>query len=104
MSESELIDELLEDAKGRMAKSVDSTRSEFATVRTGRASPPTGALCAVPNNTRAATAAKAASHRVPKRFQGEKMLRKSCRSVVAGFAPFQPGTSSMPANHCVVAR
>ena len=39
MSESELIDELLEDAKGRMAKSVDSTRSEFATVRTGRASP-----------------------------------------------------------------
>ena len=35
----ELIDELLEDAKGRMAKSVDSTRNELATVRTGRASP-----------------------------------------------------------------
>jgi ribosome recycling factor len=35
----ELIDELLEDAKERMAKSVESTRNEFATVRTGRASP-----------------------------------------------------------------
>jgi ribosome recycling factor len=35
----ELIDELLDDAKGRMAKSVDSTRNELATVRTGRASP-----------------------------------------------------------------
>jgi ribosome recycling factor len=35
----ELIDELLEDAKGRMGKSVDSTRNELATVRTGRASP-----------------------------------------------------------------
>ena len=35
----ELIDELLDDAKGRMAKSVESTRNEFATVRTGRASP-----------------------------------------------------------------
>ncbi len=35
----ELIDELLEDAKGRMAKSVESSRSELATVRTGRASP-----------------------------------------------------------------
>jgi ribosome recycling factor len=35
----ELIDELLEDATGRMAKSVDSTRNELATVRTGRASP-----------------------------------------------------------------
>jgi ribosome recycling factor len=35
----ELIDELLVDAKGRMAKSVDSTRGELATVRTGRASP-----------------------------------------------------------------
>jgi ribosome recycling factor len=39
MSESELIDELLDDAKGRMSKSVDATRNEFATVRTGRASP-----------------------------------------------------------------
>jgi ribosome recycling factor len=36
---SELIDELLEDARGRMAKSVESTRHEFGSVRTGRASP-----------------------------------------------------------------
>jgi ribosome recycling factor len=36
---TELINELLEDAKERMAKSVESTRTEFATVRTGRASP-----------------------------------------------------------------
>jgi ribosome recycling factor len=36
---SELIDELLDDAGQRMAKSVDATRNEFATVRTGRASP-----------------------------------------------------------------
>jgi ribosome recycling factor len=35
----ELLDELLADAKERMAKSVDSTRGEFVTVRTGRASP-----------------------------------------------------------------
>ncbi len=35
----ELIDELLEDAKGRMTKSVESSRGELATVRTGRASP-----------------------------------------------------------------
>jgi ribosome recycling factor len=35
----ELIDELLGDAKGRMAKSVESSRNELATVRTGRASP-----------------------------------------------------------------
>jgi ribosome recycling factor len=35
----ELIDELLADAKERMGKSVESTRNEFATVRTGRASP-----------------------------------------------------------------
>lgn len=35
----ELIDELLVDAKERMAKSVESTRGELATVRTGRASP-----------------------------------------------------------------
>lgn len=34
-----MIDELLEDAKDRMHKSVDSTRNEFSTVRTGRASP-----------------------------------------------------------------
>ena len=36
---SELIDELLADAVERMSKSVESTRSELATVRTGRASP-----------------------------------------------------------------
>ncbi|MGH2974366.1 MAG: ribosome recycling factor [Solirubrobacterales bacterium] len=35
----ELIDELLEDAKDRMTKSVESSRGELATVRTGRASP-----------------------------------------------------------------
>jgi ribosome recycling factor len=35
----ELIDELLADAKQRMAKSVESSRGELATVRTGRASP-----------------------------------------------------------------
>jgi ribosome recycling factor len=35
----ELIDELLDDAKGRMEKSVESSRNELATVRTGRASP-----------------------------------------------------------------
>src|SRR4051795_1407136 len=35
----EMIDELLADAKERMHKSVESTRSELATVRTGRASP-----------------------------------------------------------------
>lgn len=36
---SELIDELLADAGERMGKSVDSTRGELVTVRTGRASP-----------------------------------------------------------------
>ena len=36
---SELIDELLEDGRERMAKSVESTRHEFGSVRTGRASP-----------------------------------------------------------------
>jgi ribosome recycling factor len=36
---SELIDELLADADERMTKSVESTRNELATVRTGRASP-----------------------------------------------------------------
>ena len=35
----ELIDELLADAKERMEKSVESSRGELATVRTGRASP-----------------------------------------------------------------
>src|SRR5438045_1167215 len=36
---AELIDELLADARERMSKSVESTRHEFGTVRTGRASP-----------------------------------------------------------------
>jgi ribosome recycling factor len=36
---SELIDELLADAKDRMHKSVQSTTNEFGSVRTGRASP-----------------------------------------------------------------
>ena len=35
----EIIDELLDDARGRMSKSVEATRNELATVRTGRASP-----------------------------------------------------------------
>jgi ribosome recycling factor len=35
----EMIDELLADAKERMQKSVESTRNELTTVRTGRASP-----------------------------------------------------------------
>ena len=34
-----LIADFLEEAGGRMAKSVESTRNEFSTVRTGRASP-----------------------------------------------------------------
>jgi ribosome recycling factor len=34
-----MIDELLEDARDRMAKSVDATRDQFGSVRTGRASP-----------------------------------------------------------------
>jgi ribosome recycling factor len=34
-----VIEELLEDARARMGKSIDSTRHELATVRTGRASP-----------------------------------------------------------------
>ncbi len=36
---SELTDELITDARERMSKSVESTRNELATVRTGRASP-----------------------------------------------------------------
>jgi len=36
---AELIDELLVDAGERMQKSVEATRNEFSTVRTGRASP-----------------------------------------------------------------
>jgi ribosome recycling factor len=35
----EMIDELLADAEERMQKSVEATRNELATVRTGRASP-----------------------------------------------------------------
>ncbi|TML36411.1 MAG: ribosome recycling factor [Actinobacteria bacterium] len=34
-----MIKDFIDDAAGRMAKSVDATRHEFATVRTGRASP-----------------------------------------------------------------
>jgi ribosome recycling factor len=37
--ENEVVNEFLTDAGERMAKSVDATRSEFGTVRTGRASP-----------------------------------------------------------------
>ncbi|HEV2723989.1 MAG TPA: ribosome recycling factor [Thermoleophilaceae bacterium] len=37
--DNELISELLSDAGERMAKSVEATRSEFGTIRTGRASP-----------------------------------------------------------------
>nr|WP_230316078.1 MULTISPECIES: ribosome recycling factor [Solirubrobacterales] len=36
---SELIDELLADARERMTKSVEATTGQFGTVRTGRASP-----------------------------------------------------------------
>ena len=39
MAAENLIDELLEDADERMAKSVESAQHEFSTVRTGRASP-----------------------------------------------------------------
>ena len=34
-----MIDDLLKDARERMGKSIESTKHEFATVRTGRASP-----------------------------------------------------------------
>ena len=34
-----MIDDLLDDAKERMAKTVDSTQNEFSSVRTGRATP-----------------------------------------------------------------
>ncbi|MGI8845330.1 MAG: ribosome recycling factor [Thermoleophilaceae bacterium] len=37
--DSEVVREFMDDARDRMAKSVDATRGEFATVRTGRASP-----------------------------------------------------------------
>ncbi len=36
---AEMIDTLLDDARERMGKSLDSTKAEFGTVRTGRASP-----------------------------------------------------------------
>src|ERR1700682_5904220 len=39
MASDNLIDELLEDARERMVKSVEATAHEFSTVRTGRASP-----------------------------------------------------------------
>jgi ribosome recycling factor len=39
MAAEKLIDELLDDARGRMAKSVESAQLEFSSVRTGRASP-----------------------------------------------------------------
>ena len=34
-----MIDDLLKDARDRMGKSIESTKHELATVRTGRASP-----------------------------------------------------------------
>ena len=39
MAAENVIDELLEDARERMSKSVESAQHEFSTVRTGRASP-----------------------------------------------------------------
>ena len=39
MSEDDLVSGLLEDARDRMHKCVESTRHEFGSVRTGRASP-----------------------------------------------------------------
>jgi ribosome recycling factor len=39
MSDGGLIDELLDDARERMAKSVEAMRHEFGSVRTGRATP-----------------------------------------------------------------
>jgi ribosome recycling factor len=37
--DSELVKEFMDEAAGHMAKSVEATRTEFSTVRTGRASP-----------------------------------------------------------------
>ena len=37
--DSELVREFMDEARERMARSVEATRTEFATVRTGRASP-----------------------------------------------------------------
>src|SRR5213082_792310 len=39
MATESLLDELLEDARERMLKSAEAAQHEFATVRTGRASP-----------------------------------------------------------------
>ena len=39
MSDSEMIDELLADARERMARSVQATHDQFGSVRTGRATP-----------------------------------------------------------------
>ena len=39
MTDGDIIDELLADARERMTKSVEATRHEFSSVRTGRANP-----------------------------------------------------------------
>ena len=39
MAAETFIDELLDDARGRMVKSAEAAQHEFASVRTGRASP-----------------------------------------------------------------
>src|SRR4051812_6562931 len=39
MADDDVINDFLDEASGRMGKSVDATRNELATVRTGRASP-----------------------------------------------------------------
>jgi ribosome recycling factor len=39
VADDDVINDFLDDARERMAKSVDATRTEFTTVRTGRASP-----------------------------------------------------------------
>ena len=39
MSNDDVIKDFLDEARGRMKKSVEATRTEFSTVRTGRASP-----------------------------------------------------------------
>ena len=36
---SEMVDELLADGRERMTRAIEATRAQFATVRTGRASP-----------------------------------------------------------------
>src|ERR671928_165254 len=39
MAQDDVIKDFLDDAQARMQKSVEATRNEFSTVRTGRASP-----------------------------------------------------------------